>query len=145
MRSKLALFPICMFFNAPAFAESLSIPGATIPSGYDRITTSDGTTCESTIASDMYIQTGVMGIKSGRDYTDSTYADKTYANSNLEAENNFGIYAQLVIPIGNKRKRIDCNRLYELEIKHLKEQLLKLRLEAMTSEELWDERDVENR
>ncbi|BDU41160.1 hypothetical protein [Vibrio nigripulchritudo] len=140
MRSKLALFPICMFFNAPVSAESLSIPSATIPSGYDRITTSDGTTCESTIASDMYIQTGVMGIKSGRDYTNSTYAD-----SNLEAEDNFGIYAQLVIPIGNKRKRIDCNRLYELEIKHLKEQLLKLRLEAMTSEELWDEQDVGNR
>ncbi|CCN86039.1 conserved exported hypothetical protein [Vibrio nigripulchritudo SFn27] len=136
MRDKLFLFLLSVMISDGVLAESLSIPSATIPSGYDRITTSDGTTCESTIASDMYIQTGVMGLKAGHDYADNTYG--RYKHNNLEARDNFGVYAQLVIPIGKKRERIDCNRLYELEIRHLKEQLVKLKLEAMTTE-LWDE------
>lgn len=119
-----------------ARADSLSIPSATIPSGYDRITTSDGTTCESTIASDMYVQTGLMGVKVDHDSADSPGA--RHHHERLQDRDKFGVYAQIVIPIGNKRKRIDCNRLYELEIRHLKEQLMKLKLESM-SEELWDE------
>ncbi len=63
----------CHFFYVKYVnAESLSIPNATIPSGYDRITTSDGTTCESSIASDMYVQTGLMGVKVNKDYSNGS-------------------------------------------------------------------------
>ncbi len=126
---------IAIFYVKYVNAESLSIPNATIPSGYDRITTSDGTTCESSIASDMYVQTGLMGVKVNKDYSNGS---SMYDSKNLEGKDNFGIYAQVVIPIGKKRKRIDCNRLYELEIRNLKAQLLKMKLESM-SKNLWDE------
>ncbi len=124
------------YINGVARADSLSIPSATIPSGYDRITTSDGTTCESTIASDMYVQTGLMGVKIDHDSAHSPAAMHHYERR--QDRDKFGVYAQIVIPIGNKRERIDCNRLYELEIRHLKEQLVKLKLESM-SDELWTE------
>ncbi|ENM5936130.1 hypothetical protein CTB58_004023 [Vibrio mimicus] len=138
---RLSLFKafFCMLvYHIPFYikAESLSIPSATIPSGYDRITTSDGASCESTIASDMYIQTGLMGVKVNQEYGHNT---KHYdSSSRLQDRDNFGIYAQIVIPIGERKKRIDCSRLYELEIRNLKAQLLKLKLESM-SDDIWDE------
>lgn len=125
-----------MFFISMSNAESLSIPGATIPSGYDRITTSDGTTCESTIASDMYVQTGLMGVKVAEN--SNRALEKSQFHNNYNDRDKVGIYAQVVIPIGNRRKRIDCNRLYELEIKNLKQQLLKLQIETM-SKDIWED------
>lgn len=124
---------LLMFFIRESNAESLSIPSATIPSGYDRITTSDGTTCESTIASDTYIQTGFMGVNVAE------RANKALDLSTYDRDKNkIGIYAQIVIPLGNKRKRIDCSRLYELEIRNLKQQLIKLQVESM-SKDMWEE------
>ena len=118
----------------PTIATGLSIPGANIPGGYDRITTENGFTCESTIASDTYVQTGLIGTQQNSDYSPNS---GRYV-SNLDDRDEIGAYVQLVIPIGEKRERINCNRLYNLEIDRLKAQIEKLKFEA-TLGDIWAE------
>ncbi|MDN3681251.1 OmpA family protein [Vibrio tapetis subsp. quintayensis] len=104
-------------------AASLGIPSAHIPSGYDRITTSDGLTCESTIASDTYVTTGLMGTQRTDGYNSST-------NNNLRGRDEIGAYVQVIIPIGESRERLNCKRFEQLEIDRLKAEVAKLKLES---------------
>ncbi|WP_394255991.1 OmpA family protein [Vibrio harveyi] len=109
-------------------AASLSIPGASIPGGYDRVTTMDGISCESTIASNTYLQAGIMGVVQGNDYQNDTKSNSPYyTKSHLEDRNEIGAYIQVVLPLSmGDRERINCNRLYNLEINRLKSEIDKM-------------------
>ena len=39
-------------------------------------------------------------------------------------------YARITVPLGKKPKRLDCSKLYELEIVRLKEEIALLRMNA---------------
>ena len=50
---------------------------------------------------------------------------------NIENKDEVGAYVQVVIPFGGgKRERLNCNRLYNIEIDRLKAQIEKLKAEA---------------
>ena len=125
---------VSLLFASSVSATGMSIPSANVPSGYDRVTTTDGFTCESTIASDTYVQTGLIGTQQDSDY--SPKAGKY--SSNLSQRDEIGAYVQLVIPIGAKRERINCNRLYNLEISRLQAQIKQMELEASLGD-IWNE------
>lgn len=91
-----------MLLLIPSLASAANIPSVRTPSGYDRVQTSEGLRCESSIASDTYIQTGIYSVNGSEDN---------------EAVKDTGIFAQVVIPLTGARKRLDCSRLYELELK----------------------------
>ncbi|EJC6861556.1 OmpA family protein [Vibrio parahaemolyticus] len=119
-------------------AASLSIPGASIPGGYDRVTTMDGITCESTIASDAYLQAGIMGVAQGNDYEKSTNSASQYSGrSHLEDRDEVGAYIQIVLPLSmGDRERVNCNRLYNLEINRLKAEIEKIE-ETSNLNDIW--------
>ena len=134
-RSKSVLSAVISVVTFATFkAAAVSIPSASVPSGYDRVTTADGVTCESTIASATYVQTGLVGSQ-----TDQKY-DKSQAGyyNNIQDKNEVGAYVQMVIPIGEKRERINCNRLYNLEIDRLRAEITKLKVEASLGD-IWNE------
>jgi len=107
-----------------AFAQSsslnLSLP--TAPGSYqsDRFKAGD-LDCSNAIGSATNLEFGVTGII-GRGYTDplSGYVDSRVGD--------VGVFARIIIPLGQKPKaRIDCNELYQLELR--KKQLEVMRLE----------------
>lgn len=111
-------------FAAPAWAEDVynlnqnqtgfNLPGVTLPQGQDEVRASDGTTCRSAVGgSGAYLDVGVIQ-GNGVDVSD------------------LATYGRVVIPIGRKAKRLDCSRLYELEVARLEMelQLLKMGLGA---------------
>ena len=107
------LTAICaLFASVPAVAgdyiisqkqTGFTLPGVTLPSGQDEIRASDGTSCRSSIAnSGAYLDTGII------------------VN---EAEYDAAAYGRIVIPLGRKPKRLDCSRLYQLEVERLRLEL----------------------
>jgi len=87
------------------------------PGGEDSITTSDGVRCSQSINSNGgYLDLGVAGgdLSSG-----STY----YGERSTDAAQSAIGYARVIVPLGHTPKRLDCNKLYELEIQKLKAQI----------------------
>lgn len=84
----------------------LDLPSVPIPNGQDEVRGADGTTCKTTVASNgAYFDTGVIGSNSHGEF------------------NAGGIYGRIVVPLGDRPSRIDCRRLYELEIERLRLEL----------------------
>ena len=124
--SRLLLISLIMLLLSAsvAFAQSsslnLSLP--TAPGSYqsDRFKAGD-LDCSNAIGSATNLEFGVTGII-GRGYTDplSGYVDSRVGD--------VGVFARIIIPLGQKPKaRIDCNELYQLELR--KKQLEVMRLE----------------
>ncbi len=126
-------------FSKAAIAASLGIPSANVPSGYDRITTESGITCESTIASDTYVQAGLMGTTQGSDYSTSS----SYNHNNMKDRDEIGAYVQIVVPIGAKRERLNCKRFEQLEIDRLKAENEKLKAALTMPVNTWDYYEAE--
>lgn len=116
-----------MLFTTTAFAESsslnLSLPGA--PGSYQSDKFRAGELdCTNAIGSATNLEFGVTGIiDKGRYDTMNNYFNDTQTGD-------IGVYARITIPLGDRAKnRIDCNRLYELEIRKKVLELQKLEQE----------------
>ena len=103
--------------------------GSTPQAGYDRVRTSTGAECQTSLDTGKYMNIG-------------TYAVNEDSNSVTNADrNDVGVYANLTVMLGrDKIKRVNCNKLYDLqaqrdcvEIQRLQEEiaLMKAQTEAM--------------
>ena len=81
--------------------------------------------CSNAIGSATNLEFGVTGIISNGDYT----AMNEYINGPKTGY--VGVYARITIPLGKvARSRIDCNRLYELELQKKQLEVYKLQQEV---------------
>ena len=105
-------------------ADGLLLPPPPVgPGGEDSITTSEGVRCSQSINSNGgYLDLGVAGGDL------STYYN---SDSSGGAPSTAVGYARVIIPLGQTPQRLDCGRLYELEIQKLKAEIdmLKVGLE----------------
>lgn len=89
--------------------------------------------CSNAIGSATNLEFGVTGIiQSDRD----TFGQMNdYFNQNSKGD--VGVYARITIPLGKRNKsRINCNRLYELELRKKQLELQKLEAELKVLREL---------
>jgi hypothetical protein len=85
--------------------NGFSLPGVSLPQGTDEVRAADGTSCRSAVGgSGAYLDMGVIG------------------KPNTEVANN-NYYGRVVVPLGRGPKRLDCVKLYELEVERLKLEL----------------------
>lgn len=80
------------------------MPNTQLPTGSDSIQTTDGFRCSQGIAADAYVEVGA--------YTDSM--DNDYNSGQ-------GGFVKLVVPLFKDRQRINCNKLYEMELRYREE------------------------
>ncbi|MBO6718047.1 MAG: hypothetical protein JJ913_08840 [Rhizobiaceae bacterium] len=86
-----------------------TLPGVTLPQGQDEVRASDGTTCRSSISgSGAYLDVGVVG--------------------NGSASEGMSTYGRVVIPLGRRPTRLDCARLYALEVERLEMEIRLLKM-----------------
>jgi hypothetical protein len=91
--------------------SGFSLPGVQLPQGGDEVRAADGTTCRSAISgAGAYLDVGVIG------------------NPNATNGKDYAAYGRVVIPLGRKPPRLDCSKLYELEVERL---TMELRLMQM--------------
>lgn len=119
----LLLLPLLCIGNS---SLNLSIPSAGSTYGQDSIRTSDGLDCKNAIGGATQFEMGVTGIVNNDD--DSTYSEYD-SSSNEGSGKNVGVYARIVIPLDKPRQRINCNSLYQLELRKKRLEVLKLEQE----------------
>lgn len=85
--------------------SAFSLPGVTLPQGADEVRAADGTSCRSSNGgSGAYLDVGIIG------------------SPNAASDNN-AYYGRVVVPLGRNPKRLDCTKLYELEVERLRMEL----------------------
>ena len=83
------------------------------PGGEDSITTSQGVRCSQSVNSNSgYLDFGVTG---GGGFA--------IGNNGISLEPTTLGYARIVLPFGKQPKRLDCSKLYELEIERLQREI----------------------
>ena len=133
MRKILILF---LLYPSLAIAENsslnLQLPNAGTTYGQDSFKSSDGMDCKNSIGGGTNLEFGMTGIIDN--YTGP------FDNSDIESTRDVGVYARITIPLDAPKERINCNTLYELELKKKRLEILQLeqelaRLRALQSEE----------
>ena len=113
--------------SGAAAQQGIYLPAPPIgPGGEDSIETSSGTRCRQSINSNSgYVDVGVAG-SAGSGLPKNSDAFITINERDREAL----AYARVTIPLGRKPQRIDCNRVYELEIDRLRQEIALLKMNA---------------
>lgn len=125
------IFAIMLMLSSSAFADSalnLSLPNAGMAYGSDSIRTPDGLDCNNSIGGGTNLEFGVTGIvNNARSPFDNSY------DPNNPRSKDIGVYARITIPLDGPKERINCNSLYELELRKKRLEVLKLQeeLEAL--------------
>jgi len=117
--------------SVSAIAPQASVAGTTgvylppAPSGSggeDSIETSGGTRCRQSMNSNgSYVDVGVAGTAA------SPQKENAY-NFNDTRDREATAYVRVTIPIGKRPQRIDCSRIYEMELQKLEREVELLRL-----------------
>ncbi|NNE57746.1 MAG: hypothetical protein HKN36_06525 [Hellea sp.] len=108
-------------YYVPSTSSSYNQQGFNLPSsqrvtGQDVIRAPGGLSCQTAIASNgPTLDVGVIG-------TNDIYSRDSAA-----------FYGRVTVPLGKKPKRVDCSRLYDLEIERLKMELALLRAGGMAN------------
>ena len=114
-----------MFMPGIAMADSsslgLSLPGMQGTFGQDSIRAGD-LDCKNSIGGATNLEFGVTGII-------DNYESPFNSNPNLDSSRDIGVYARIVIPLDKPKERINCNTLYQLELRKKRLEVLKLQQE----------------
>ena len=123
--------------NVLAQSSSLNLAIPQSPQSYqsDRVRAGD-LECSAAIGSSTNVEFGVVGILNQNDpYQNNVYVDPSVRNSDGFVRD-VGVYARMQIPIGAPKERLDCTKLYKLEIEKKELELLKLRQEIKNLQQL---------
>jgi hypothetical protein len=116
---------IGLMMSGTAYAESsslnLQLPSAGSTYGQDSIRAGD-LDCKNAIGGATQLEFGVTGIV-------DNYQSPFGGNSDIESSKDVGVYARIVIPLDGPKERINCNSLYQLELRKKRIEVLKLQQE----------------
>ena len=89
----------------------VSLPSPVVPNGFDEVRAADGTTCRSAMASSgAYLDSGVIG-----------------GGFEGNGSNAISAYGRIVVPLGERPARLNCDHLYRLELERLQLEVQMLR------------------
>lgn len=116
------------FLHTYSMAETsslnLSLPNAGGTYGQDSIRTQDGLDCKNAIGGATQLEFGMTGIV---DNYESPFGGGNSAG--IDQTKDVGVYARIVIPLDAPKERINCNSLYQLELRKKRLEVLKLQEE----------------
>lgn len=107
---------------ADSSSIGLNLPGSSAAYGQDSIRAGD-LDCKNSIGGATNLEFGVTGII---DNYDSPFGG---SNQGIDSSKDIGVYARIVIPLDKPKERINCNSLYQLELRKKRLEVLKLQQE----------------
>jgi hypothetical protein len=129
-------------FSSYAFAENsslnLQLPSGGSTYGQDSIRAGD-LDCKNAIGGATQLEFGVTGII---DNYQSPFGGG-YDTNNSQSRD-IGVYARIVIPLDGPKERINCNSLYQLELRKKRIEVLKLQQELEALKKLNSQGGFEN-
>ena len=113
-----------------ADSSSLNLQLPSVPGNYQSDKFRAGELdCSNAIGSATNLEFGVTGLIDKGDYDQ--------LNNYINGGTDVGVYARIMIPLGKRVKsRIDCNRLYDLELRKKQLEVMKLEREIQQLREL---------
>ena len=116
--------------GAIADSSSLNLQLPSVPGNYQSDKFRAGELdCSNAIGSATNLEFGVTGLIDKGDYDQ--------LNNYINGGTDVGVYARIMIPLGKRVKsRIDCNRLYDLELRKKQLEVMKLERELQQLREL---------
>lgn len=122
------LFLICVLWPTFVYAENsslnLQLPNSGSTYGQDSFKSEDGMDCKNSIGGGTNLEFGVTGIidnyESPFDKNDPSVGSST---------KDVGVYARITIPLDAPKERINCNTLYQLELKRKRLEIMRLEAE----------------
>lgn len=112
------------FVLADSSSLNLQLPGAQGSYGQDSIRSGD-IDCKNSIGGSTNLEFGMTGII---DNYDSPFGGNNYDPMQPQSKN-IGVYARIIIPLDGPKERINCNDLYELELRKKRLEVMKLQQE----------------
>ena len=122
----IALIGIAASTTAYADGSSLNLALPSTPGTYGQDSIRAGELdCKNAIGGATQLEFGVTGIIDNY--------DSPFGNNSGNSTRDIGIFARIVIPLDKPKERINCNSLYELELRKKRIEVLKLQeeLEAL--------------
>lgn len=119
-----------LIWGSSAMADSINLALPSAPGNYqsDKFRAGD-LDCSNAIGSATNLEFGVTGMIDGGGYNGTSILPRQ--------EPDVGVYARITIPLGKRAKsRINCNRLYELELRKKQLEVIKLEKEIQALREL---------
>lgn len=124
MKKYLILF---LLLASPAMADSsslnLALPSAPSAYGQDAFRSGD-MDCKNSIGGGTNFEFGVTGIINNYD---SPFSNNS--SSIEESTKDVGVFARITIPLDAPKERVNCNTLYQLELKKKRLEIMKLEAE----------------
>ena len=118
--------------SSSVYAESsslnLALPSGPMAYGQDRIRSGD-LDCSNAIGGGTNLEFGVTGIVNG-------YRSPFDGGSDANTNKDVGVYARITIPLDGPKQRVNCNSLYELELRKKRLEVLKLEEELRKLREM---------
>ena len=123
---KLALLLTILTYGSSAYADgsslNLALPSSPSTYGQDSIRAGD-LDCKNAIGGATQLEFGVTGIVNN---ATSPFSSNDPMNPQTK---DVGVYARIVIPLDGPKERINCNSLYQLELRKKRLEVLKLQQE----------------
>ena len=106
----------------------MTLPGASQSYGQDSIRAGE-LDCKNSIGGATNLEFGLTGII-------DNYNSPFGGGNDLDSTRDVGVYARIVIPLDKPKERINCNSLYELELRKKRLEVLKLQQELEALKQL---------
>lgn len=134
----IVLFGVVVSGTALAENSSLNLQLPSTPSTYgqDSIRAGD-LDCKNAIGGATQLEFGVTGIV-------DNYQSPFGSGNSEPSQKDVGVYARIVIPLDGPKERINCNSLYELELRKKRIEVLKLQEELEALKKLNQGKGFEN-
>lgn len=108
---------------------NLNIPQAPQSYASDQIRAGD-LDCRMAIGSSTQMEFGVVGILDQQGNNFNTQYNSQLYEQNNDFMRDVGVYARITIPIGAPKERLNCNKLYKLELERRALEVAKLKAEV---------------
>ena len=128
-----------LLLSSSALAETsslnLNLPSSPRTFQQDRIRAGD-LDCSNAIGSATNLEFGVVGVLNQNNPYEQALRYGNDIRRNEDFVKDVGVYARINIPIGAPKERINCNRLYKIEIEKRELELQRLRQEVANLQNL---------
>jgi len=133
---KKTIFMTTLLFTLPALAENnslnLQLPNAGATYGQDSFRSGE-MDCKNSVGGSTNLEFGVTGII-------DNYNSPFSGGGSGSSTKDIGVYGRIIIPLDGPKERVNCNTLYQLELKRKRLEIMKLeeelrRLRALQTEE----------
>ena len=128
-----------LLISSSALAETsslnLNLPNSPRTFQQDRIRSGD-LDCSNAIGSSTNVEFGVVGVLNQNNPYEQAIKYGTNVRRNEDFVKDVGVYARINIPIGAPKERINCNRLFKIEIEKRELELQRLRQEVANLQQL---------